>query len=424
MIVYGCMVSDEERFRRWAGMGMSRVMQPGDMSALSDAAPLAAAYDEIVAAMRGRPDCEAVVLVEQDVEITEPHFAACVARRLREPRTEVLIVGDGAIVALGPAALGYASFTEAGTSAADLATAVAVQAREHGHDVVRDGLAFRRPGNESAPAPRAASGAGRCPICGEPLPLHRANAVYAVVECRACGVGVTVPEPTRDIESAGIWEEQYGGNRLDHRAQWLKEGERRVDWVTRHRTGGMLVDVGCGTGELVTTAAARGFHALGIEPSAWGAAQARELAGVAAILPSVDAWEDACPDRWADVVTLFHVLEHVHEPLGFLQGLRRILAPDGLLFIEVPHFGSAAARRDPVAWTGTAISDHVLHYTEQSLGRVLRDAGFRVIESTPMPSMVYDDMVTWAARSQEWLAEGHLAPPEDLLRVLAEPVCA
>ena len=72
MIVYGCMVTDEDRFRRWAGIGIGRAMQPGDMTALSDSASLPAAYDEIVQAVRGRPDCEAVVLVEQDVEIAEP----------------------------------------------------------------------------------------------------------------------------------------------------------------------------------------------------------------------------------------------------------------------------------------------------------------------------------------------------------------
>jgi SAM-dependent methyltransferase len=157
-------------------------------------------------------------------------------------------------------------------------------------------------------------------------------------------------------------------------------------------------------------------HGLG---RALGAAETRKLGGVTYVAPTVAGWAQAHPGRAVDVVTLFHVLEHVHEPGSFLAEIHGILAADGLLFLEVPNFGSAAARRDPVAWTGTAISDHVLHYTGASLERLLGDAGFRVLERTPLPTMVYDDPSVWSERCRGWRAEGHLAPPEDLLRVLA-----
>jgi SAM-dependent methyltransferase len=201
----------------------------------------------------------------------------------------------------------------------------------------------------------------------------------------------------------------------------MKESRLRLDWVQRHRAGGSLVDIGCGTGEVITVAAERGFHASGVEPTPWGAEEARRLPGVTAVLPSVEDWVHANPGVRADVATLFHVLEHVHEPAGFLEGIRGMLAPDGLLFIEVPHFGSLAAERDPVAWTGTALDDHVLHYTGGSLGRLLADTGYRVLECTPLTTMVYDDPAYWAQRCRGWLAEGVLTPPEDLLRVLAAP---
>ena len=77
----------------------------------------------------------------------------------------------------------------------------------------------------------------------------------------------------------------------------------------------------------------------------------------------------------------------MHEPGSFLAEIHGILAADGLHFLEVPNFGSAAVRRDPVAWTDTAISDHVLHPTGGSLERLLGDAGFRVLERTPLPAL-------------------------------------
>jgi hypothetical protein len=65
VIAYGCRIGSERRFRRWAGLGFSRVTHPEDLSALAEeTSTLAEAWDEIIAAMRERPDCEAVVLVD------------------------------------------------------------------------------------------------------------------------------------------------------------------------------------------------------------------------------------------------------------------------------------------------------------------------------------------------------------------------
>jgi SAM-dependent methyltransferase len=391
VIAYGCRIGSEHRFRRWAGLGFSRVMHPEDLSALAEeTGTLAEAWDEIIAAMRERPDCEAVVLVEEDVEIADPGFAAAAMRGLREPGTGMVTSCDGAVVVLAREALPYVRLDDgSAASAAELARRATAQLRAHGMGTQELGIACNRPGAAHPPRPAPATGVGLCTICGEPLPVPGAGDGHAIVACRGCGVGVTIPEPDREIESDGIWEEQYGGSRLLHRAQWMKESGVRLDWVARHRASGT-----------------------------------RKLGGVASVVPTVDAWARAHPDRTVDVVTLFHVLEHVHEPGRFLAGIHGILAPDGLLFLEVPNFGSAVARRDPVAWTGTAISDHVLHYTGASLERLLGDTGFRVLERTPLPTMLYDDPSVWAERCRGWRAAGQLAPPEDLLRVLAVPAGA
>lgn len=422
MIVYGCRVSDPSRYVRFAGLGIQRVAHPEDLSAIADdERPLAGTYAQIVAAMRDRPDCEALVLVEEDVEITDPGFAARVMRRLREDGTELVTTADGGVIVLSPWALEHVDFaTDPDASAAALATRAAEAVRRAGRAAGVEDLPVVRAGG--APAAGAPRGAGDgCALCGEPLPIPTGGIEPAVVTCRGCGVGVTLPPPSRDIESEGIWEEQYGGGRMLARPQWFKEGALRLNWVQAHRAAGTLVDVGCGTGELVAVAADRGFRAFGVEPTTSGREETARLPGVAGCLGDVADWPADDP---VDVVTLMHVLEHVHEPHGFLGAIRSMLAPDGLLFIEVPHFGSAFAKRDPVAWTGSALSDHVLHYTEASIARLLGDCGFRVLESTPLPTMVYDDPEFFSARCRRWLAEGYLAPPEDLLRVLAAPVGA
>ncbi len=237
--------------------------------------------------------------------------------------------------------------------------------------------------------------------------------------CAGCGVGLTLPEPSRDIASAGLFEEQYGGQRLAARPQWLKEAVVRLDWVQRYIRSGLLLDVGCATGELPFAAAQRDFEAVGAEPSAWAADEARKL-GIE-VVAEIEDWHRAQPERPVDALTLFHVLEHVHAPRTLLRTIATLMDPAGVLFIEVPNYSSSDARRDPVAWTGPAIEDHVVHYTPNALARLLTEVGYEVLEVTPLPTVVYDTPEMWSWRCRRWLAEGAIAPSENLLRVAATP---
>ncbi len=475
MFAFASVVASEEKFARCAAPGLQRVSEPDAVVAqYTDATSMTSAYNEILDAFAARDDLEALVLLHEDTEILDSEFCAKVRRRLAaDPEIAVIgVVGargvrslswwegegagrvaetrglvdfgggtdevdtvDGLLLVLSPWAVRNLRFDDErfrGFHAYD--ADFCFSARAAGRKVVVDEIAvfhhtkggygdeqeFRR-SDEVWRAKWREAGERRaepCTVCRAEVSAEVAAGERLIVACPACGTGITIPAPDRDIESDGIWVEQYGGGRMANREHWYAEARVRADWVARHASGGLLVDIGGGTGEMAAVAAERGFRSALIEPSGWAAGQAREL-GVERVLGDVADWPRVAPGEHADAVTLFHVLEHVHEPLAFLAAVRAILRPGAPLFVEVPNFAAEDAQRDPVAWTGTALNDHVAHYTPGSLARLMADAGFAVAEVTPLPSMVYDHPAYWASKCERWRALGMVRPSEDLLRLRA-----
>jgi len=79
-----------------------------------------------------------------------------------------------------------------------------------------------------------------------------------------------------------------------------------------------------------------------------------------------------------DLVTLFHVMEHVTDPRAVLAEVRRILHPKGRVVLQVPNIESWQAKLCGVRWYGLDVPRHVINYSSQSMERLLADSGFRV----------------------------------------------
>ncbi|MDQ6732143.1 MAG: class I SAM-dependent methyltransferase [Actinomycetota bacterium] len=141
------------------------------------------------------------------------------------------------------------------------------------------------------------------------------------------------------------------------------------------RPGGRLLDVGAGSGAFVAFARHLGWDAEGLDPdpSAAESAQARGVAVRHGTL--ADVAEGGCPFA---AVTLSHVIEHLHDPLRELQRIRRLLAPDGRLWIATPNLDALGHRRYGRDWLGLDPPRHLILFTPASLRRLLGRAGFEV----------------------------------------------
>jgi SAM-dependent methyltransferase len=158
------------------------------------------------------------------------------------------------------------------------------------------------------------------------------------------------------------------------RARWSL-GKLRWDCIP-WRGGGRYLDVGCGAGGGLGVARALGWQVTGIEMDAVAAARARRFTEEVYVGDILSA--PLAPSRF-DVVTAFHVIEHVPDPVAAVERMLTWLAPGGLVIIEVPNAGGLGARLFGRAWSALELPRHLSQFSPETLGRVVERAGGRIL---------------------------------------------
>lgn len=168
----------------------------------------------------------------------------------------------------------------------------------------------------------------------------------------------------RHLHVAGVgWQDRLRG--IVSRGRILKAFP---PWVGR----GRLLDVGCGSGKFLRQMGAVGWTLAGIEVDAEAAARARE------VTPDVFVGDPAeapfAPGSF-DLITAFHVIEHLPDPLGALRNMVRWLAPGGLIIVEVPNAAGWGARLFGRYWSGLDFPRHLVHFTPATMAAMVEKAG-------------------------------------------------
>ena len=176
-----------------------------------------------------------------------------------------------------------------------------------------------------------------CPLCRseETIPLLQISS-RRMVRCLGCRFLYRNPRPTAsDVRGAYAaartileLEERVGRRRSHEFRRFLDSFPERP---------GRLLDVGCGYGFFLKMAEERGWEALGVDLDPNGIAYAKERLRVDAV-PG-DLRDVHFPDGSFDLVTLWNVLDHDPDPLGFLSEIHRVLKEDGYVFIRTPNAG-------------------------------------------------------------------------------------
>jgi SAM-dependent methyltransferase len=143
------------------------------------------------------------------------------------------------------------------------------------------------------------------------------------------------------------------------------------------RSGGRLLEVGCGAGVLLERMKDRGWEVRGIEPDGRAAALAARAVGEDAIHTG-DLADAPFSVESFDAVVLFHVIEHLLEPRDALDRCRRYLVPGGRLVIATPNIHSLGRRWFGPHWLHWDPPRHIQLYSPRSLGRLVEEAGFRI----------------------------------------------
>src|SRR6185436_4002116 len=222
-----------------------------------------------------------------------------------------------------------------------------------------------------------------CPSCGRretaaPRAPRPPDGMPRAVQCRECSMIFLDPVPDEAFETeayGAAYYEPWQKNEEDPRTRMW--GRRTAALARRAPPPASLLDVGCGDGHFLEVAQRGGWRGDGIEFSPEGARRAaarlkRPIAvghlASASLLPGP-----------YDVVTLWHVLEHLPEPRPMLQAVRRRLRPGGLLVVAVPNTDNLpmraayrVARLRPLPlWEPGAREPHVSHFTPATLREIL-----------------------------------------------------
>jgi len=139
--------------------------------------------------------------------------------------------------------------------------------------------------------------------------------------------------------------------------------------------GGRLLDVGCATGRFLQQMAAVGWRGSGIELDPEAAAKART---VTADVIVGDPAEVTLPAASFDLVTAFHVVEHLPDPAAALRNMLGWLAPGGLLVVEVPNVGGWGGTLFGRHWSGLDFPRHLIHFTPATMRALVERCGGRV----------------------------------------------
>jgi 2-polyprenyl-3-methyl-5-hydroxy-6-metoxy-1,4-benzoquinol methylase len=152
----------------------------------------------------------------------------------------------------------------------------------------------------------------------------------------------------------------------------------KVRLVTKFGKKGSLLDIGAGTGDFLITAKSRGWHIQGAEPNEKAAANAKSKGLI------LQADTATIADHSFDVITMWHVLEHVVSPAAQIREIKRLLKPNGLAVVAVPNFKSYDAGHYKQFWAAYDVPRHISHFSEKSIRALFLAEGFELIGVKPL----------------------------------------
>ncbi|MBW1297551.1 class I SAM-dependent methyltransferase [Aquimarina litoralis] len=145
-----------------------------------------------------------------------------------------------------------------------------------------------------------------------------------------------------------------------------------------HQSSGALLDLGAGTGDFLIEAKRKNWKVVGVEPND----QAKVLAKNKGIVLESDT--STLPDNNFDVITMWHVLEHVPDVHLQIKELKRLLKPNGYLIIAVPNFKSYDAEYYKSYWAAYDVPRHLWHFSREAIKSLFEKEKIQLQKTKPL----------------------------------------
>jgi len=240
----------------------------------------------------------------------------------------------------------------------------------------------------------------KCPICRGTsfiayltcIDYTTSKREFNLTECANCHFIITSPRP----DSKEIGEYYKSESYISHTGTskslinkiYLKARsislKRKRKLIQLHSHLGNLLDYGCGTGDFINECKLNGWDVQGIEPSTEARIKAQKLTN-AKIFPNISE----VTDNQFDTITLWHVLEHVHDLNSIMEKLIELLKPNGTIFIAVPNHNSWDANKYKKYWAAYDVPRHLWHFSKDNISMLLKHHGMKVNHILPMKLDAY-----------------------------------
>lgn len=239
----------------------------------------------------------------------------------------------------------------------------------------------------------------KCPVCQSATVYKKLEAkdytvskqVFAIWECAGCTLRFTQDIPDEGSVGSYYQSDEYIShtdtreglvNRLYHvvRRKTLKKKLRLIQRASGVQRGNLL-DIGAGTGAFLHTAQQAGWQTTGLEPDE--ATRKRALDSHQQTLQNTDALF-RLPANSFDAITLWHVLEHVHELHAYMDQIKMLLKKNGRALIAVPNYTARDAEIYGPYWAAYDVPRHLYHFSPAAVINLVQQHGLELHAIKPM----------------------------------------
>lgn len=217
------------------------------------------------------------------------------------------------------------------------------------------------------------------------------NETFSLKECHTCSFRFVSDPPAAEDAGAYYETEEYVEhsdnrdgiiNRMYHVGRkWMMNYKLKM--LKRYSTGTSILDVGSGAGYFLNFMKQNGYQTNGIEISAKAVANCKEKYGIEAFSPS-DFMEQTVPGKY-DLITMWHVFEHVYQYDEYFKSFENYLTKDGALVIAMPNYYCLEEKHYKNYWNGYDVPRHLWHFTPDTFPRFAADRGFEVVKMHNLP---------------------------------------
>jgi 2-polyprenyl-3-methyl-5-hydroxy-6-metoxy-1,4-benzoquinol methylase len=215
---------------------------------------------------------------------------------------------------------------------------------------------------------------------------------FTIVSCETCDFKFTSPRPEDEKLGDYYKSDNYIShtnnkiglfNKLYHFARKISINIK-LRLIKAEASGKKILDIGSGTGEFLKASESLGYTGIGIEPSEIARKKARKNYNLN-ISKDTSLYQFETSEF--DVITMWHVLEHVTDLNNTIKGLHKIIKKDGKLIIGVPNHNSYDAKFYGKYWAAWDVPIHLWHFTKKSMEEIMKKHDFKLVNTK---SMIFD----------------------------------